>query len=331
MAVVGAPLVWSQRAYNCAVVIYDGQVLGVVPKAYLPNYREFYERRYFSPGLDVEGEEIALRSGLAPFGADLIFAAEDYPDFLLGVEICEDMWVPSPPASRLAMAGATVIVNLSASPSNIGRGRTRMLLCAAQSVRAQCAYAYCAAGQGESSTDLAWDGHAFIYEAGVLIAESERFLREPAMLHGDVDLERLAQERLGVQTFHEGAERLDADIVRRVSFAFEPAKRKVALQRAVARFPYVPSDPERLYDDCFEAYNIQVQGLVRRLEATGSKSVVIGISGGLDSTQALVVATRAFDTAGMAARSHPRGDHAGVRHLRIDPQGRLGSDEGAGG
>jgi len=298
VAVVGAPLSWAQRVYNCAVVIYDGRVLGVVPKSHLPNYREFYERRYFHAGAGVEGEEIALRNGLAPFGTDLVFAATDYPDFVLGVEICEDMWVASPPSSRLVMAGATVIANLSASPSNIGRGRARKLLCAAQSTRGLCAYAYCAAGWGESTTDLAWDGHAFIYENGALLAESERFVREPQLLCADVDLERLAQERVRVHTFHDAADQFDADLVRRVEFEFKPAKRNVALERAVERFPYVPSDVSRLYDDCYEAYNIQVQGLVRRLDATGSKGVVIGVSGGLDSTQALVVIAHAFDLLG---------------------------------
>ena len=298
VAVVGAPLRWSQRVYNCAVVIYDGRVLGVVPKSYLPNYREFYERRYFHPGLGIEGEEIALADGLAPFGTDLVFAATDYPDFVLGVEICEDMWVPAPPSDRLVMAGATVIANLSASPSNIGRGRTRKALCAAQSTRGLCAYAYCAAGWGESTTDLAWDGHAFIYESGALIAESERFTRHPQSLHGDIDLERLAQERLRVHTFHEAADHFEAGLVRHIGFEFRPGQRAVALERTIERFPYVPSDVARLYDDCYEAYNIQVQGLVRRLEATGSEGVVIGVSGGLDSTQALVVIARAFDQLG---------------------------------
>ncbi len=298
VAVVGAPLTWMQRVYNCAVVIYEGEVLGVVPKSSLPNYREFYERRYFHSGAGIAGQSIALRSGQTPFGTDLIFAAVDYPDFVLGVEICEDMWTPAPPSDRLLMAGATVIANLSASPSNIGRGATRKLLCAAQSTRGQCVYAYCAAGWGESTTDLAWDGHAFIYEGGGLIAESERFVRQPQLLTGDVDLERLVQERLRVHTFHEAADSFGADLVRRVEFSFRPDRRQVPLDRNIERFPYVPSDTARLYEDCYEAYNIQVQGLVRRLDATGSEGVVIGISGGLDSTQALVVIARAFDMLG---------------------------------
>jgi NAD+ synthase (glutamine-hydrolysing) len=298
VAVIGAPLEWMQRLYNCAVVIYEGQVLGVIPKSYLPNYREFYERRYFHAGLGIEGETIALRSGEVPFGTDLIFAASDYAPFVLGVEICEDMWVPAPPSDRLVMAGATLVANLSASPSTIGRGDTRRLLCSAQSVRGLCAYVYTAAGWGESSTDLAWDGHAAIYEAGGLVAEAERFLRDPKPLYGDIDLDRLVQERLRVHTFHEAAQAHGADLVRRIEFAFHPGRRKVALARRIERFPYVPSDTSRLYEDCFEAYNIQVHGLVRRLDATQSKGVVIGISGGLDSTQALAVTARAFDMLG---------------------------------
>jgi NAD+ synthase (glutamine-hydrolysing) len=298
VAVVGAPLRWRQTLYNCAVVIAGGQVLGVVPKSYLPSYREFYERRHFTPGLGVEGESIDLRSGSAPFGTDLIFAAADYPDFVLGVEICEDLWAPEPPSGRLAMAGATVIANLSASNIIIGKAEVRRTLCKAQSGRGISAYVYAASGWGESTTDLAWDGHALVYENGALLAESERFAREPQLLTADIDLERLVAERLRVQTFHEGAERSGAGRARRIEFAFKPRDRRVALERRIERFPYVPCDPLRLYEDCYEAYNIQVQGLVRRLDATGGRKVVVGVSGGLDSTQALIVAARAFDLLG---------------------------------
>jgi NAD+ synthase (glutamine-hydrolysing) len=298
VAVVGAPLRWGQALYNCALVIHGGRVLGVVPKSYLPSYREFYERRWFTPGLGVEGGAIELLSGPAPFGTDLVFAARDYPAFTLGVEICEDLWTPEPPSGRLVMAGATVIANVSASNIVIGKAETRRVLCRAQSARGVCAYLYAASGWGESTTDLAWDGHALVYENGALLAESERFARAPSLLHADIDLERLVQERLRLQTFHEGAARAGAGSVRRVEFDFRPEGRKVGLQRPIERFPYVPSDPARLYEDCYEAYNIQVQGLVTRLDATRSKKVVIGVSGGLDSTQALLVACRAFDLLG---------------------------------
>jgi NAD+ synthase (glutamine-hydrolysing) len=298
VAVVGAPLRFGQALYNCAVVISGGRVLGVVPKSYLPSYREFYERRWFAPGLGVEGRTIELLGGYAPFGTDLVFAANDYPGFVLGVEICEDLWTPEPPSGRLAMAGATVIANLSASNIVIGKADIRRSLCKAQSERGVCAYVYAASGWGESTTDLAWDGHCLIYEGGALLAESERFARHPSLLLADIDLERLTQERLRLQTFHEGAARSGADRIRRVTFDFRPGGRQVALQRPIERFPYVPSDAARLYEDCYEAYNIQVQGLVTRLEATRSKKLVIGVSGGLDSTQALLVACRAFDLLG---------------------------------
>jgi NAD+ synthase (glutamine-hydrolysing) len=298
VAVVGAPLRHGQSLYNCAVVIAGGQVLGVVPKSYLPSYREFYERRHFMPGLGMEGQTIALRGGAAPFGTELIFAARDYPDFVLGVEICEDLWTPEPPSGRLAMAGATVIANISASNIIIGKAEIRRTLCNAQSARGICAYVYAASGWGESTTDLAWDGHALIYENGARLAESERFAREPQFLTADIDLERLVAERLRVHTFHEGAARAGAGRVRRIEFDFHPDRRRVALERRIERFPYVPSDPAKLYDDCYEAYNIQVQGLVRRLDATGTRKVIIGVSGGLDSTQALIVAARAFDLLG---------------------------------
>jgi NAD+ synthase (glutamine-hydrolysing) len=298
VAVVGAPLRWGQALYNCAVVVAAGRVLGVVPKSYLPSYREFYERRWFSPGLGVEGRTIELLDGAAPFGTDLVFAARDYPGFVLGVEICEDLWTPEPPSGRLAMAGATVIANISASNIVIGKGETRRVLCRAQSTRGVCAYLYAASGWGESTTDLAWDGHALVYENGALLAESERFARQPSLLMADIDLERVVQERLRLHTFHEGAARAGAGQVRRIAFDFRPGERQAALRRPVERFPYVPSEPARLYEDCYEAYNIQVQGLVTRLDATGSKKLVIGVSGGLDSTQALLVACRAFDLLG---------------------------------
>src|SRR5215469_1614892 len=225
VAVVGAPLRCGQALYNCAVVVHGGQVLGVVPKSYLPSYREFYERRWFSPGLGVEGRTIDLLDGPAPFGTELVFAARDYRGFVLGVEICEDLWTPEPPSGRLAMAGATVIANISASNIVIGKAETRRFLCRAQSARGVCAYLYAASGWGESTTDLAWDGHALIYENGALLAESERFARRPSLLHADIDLERLTAERLRLHTFHEGASRAGADRVRRIEFDFRPGGR----------------------------------------------------------------------------------------------------------
>ncbi|MFG1301541.1 NAD(+) synthase [Xanthobacter sp. V3C-3] len=301
--VVGAPLRHAGRLFNTGIVIHRGTVLGVVPKSYLPNYREFYERRYFSPGVDERGGAILLGGREVPFGVDLLFRSEGAVPFTFHVEICEDVWVPQPPSTRAALAGAEVLLNLSASNITIGKAEARRLLCGSQSARTVAAYAYSAAGPGESTTDLAWDGHAAVFEYGDLLAEAERFPVGSVMAVADVDLERLRQERMRVNTFGDCA-RAEAGAVpafRTVRLAYEPPARPVALSRVVPRFPYVPDDPARLREDCYEAYNIQVQGLAKRLAATGMKHVVIGVSGGLDSTQALIVAARAMDRCG-----HPR-------------------------
>jgi NAD+ synthase (glutamine-hydrolysing) len=298
--VVGAPLRYRHRIYNTAVVIHRGQVLGVAPKSYLPTYREFYERRQMAPGDDVRGViRIGRGSAVAevPFGPDLLFAATDLPGFVLHVEICEDMFVPIPPSAQAALAGATVLANLSGSPITIGRAEDRCLLARSASSRCLAAYVYAAAGQGESTTDLAWDGQTMIYENGVQLATSERFPKEPRRSVADVDLELLRAERLRMGTFddnraHHG---LDEDFFRRIEFELDPPAGDIGLRREVERFPFVPSDPTRLEQDCYEAYNIQVAGLEQRLRALNYPKVVIGVSGGLDSTHALIVAARAMD------------------------------------
>ncbi|MDR1236930.1 MAG: NAD(+) synthase, partial [Propionibacteriaceae bacterium] len=198
--VVGAPIRQRNRNYNCAVVIHHGKVLGVVPKSCLPTYREFYERRQFAPGDDVSSD-IEIAGQLAPFGADLIFSATDLPGFALNVEICEDMWVPVPPSATAALAGATIIANLSGSPITVARAEERKLLCASGSARLISGYIYAAAGEGESSTDLAWDGQTMIYEAGSLLTESERFPQGPQASIADLDLGSLLQDRSRQGTF----------------------------------------------------------------------------------------------------------------------------------
>jgi len=294
--VVGAPLRSLHRIYNCAVVVHRGRVLGVVPKSYLPTYREFYERRQIAPGDDVAGE-ISVAGQDAPFGADLLFAADDLRDFVLSVEICEDMWVPIPPSAEAALAGATVIANISGSPITVAKAEDRKLLCASGSSRCLVGYVYSAAGEGESTTDLSWDGQTMIYENGTLLAESERFPEGPRHSIADLDLGTLAQERLRQGTFDDNrrahADRL-ADF-RWIGFRLEPPPGDLGLRRTVARFPFVPADPARLAQDCYEAYNIQVSGLEQRLRAIGQPTIVIGVSGGLDSTHALIVAARAMD------------------------------------
>jgi len=302
--VVGAPLRYRHRIYNTAVVIHRGSVLGVVPKSYLPTYREFYESRQVAAGDDVEGT-IRLNGVDVPFGSDLLFAAADLPNFVLHVEICEDMWVPVPPSATAALAGATVLANLSGSPITIGRADDRKLLARSASSRCLAAYVYAAAGEGESTTDLAWDGQTMIYENGVLLAESERFPCGERRSVADVDTELLASERLRMGTFDDNR-RTFADRTsgfRRVEFTLSPPAGDIGLLREVERFPFVPADPARLQQDCYEAYNIQVSGLEQRLRALNFPTVVIGVSGGLDSTHALIVAAKAMDREG-----RPRSD-----------------------
>jgi NAD+ synthase (glutamine-hydrolysing) len=302
--VVGAPLRWRHRMYNTAVVVHRGRVLGVAPKSYLPTYREFYERRQAAPGDDVHGT-ITVAGAEVPFGPDLLFEAADVPGFVLHVEICEDMWVPVPPSAEAALAGATVLANLSGSPITIGRAEDRRLLVRSASSRCLAAYVYAAAGEGESTTDLSWDGQTMIYENGVLLAESERFPKGPRRSVADVDLDLLRAERLRMGTFDDNrrhhADRVDG--YRRVTLTLQPPDGDIGLRRRLERFPFVPADAARLEQDCYEAYNIQVSGLEQRMRAIGDPKVVIGVSGGLDSTHALIVAAKAMDRQG-----RPRSD-----------------------
>ena len=335
--VVGAPLRLGDRLYNCALVIQGGRVRGVAPKSYLPTYREFYEKRHFAPGdalpAGVESIELpGVRGGSGsadgvepsarvPFGANLLFEVEDVPGLTFHVEVCEDMWVPVPPSSVAALAGATVLVNLSGSPITVGRAEDRELLARSSSARGLAAYLYAAAGQGESSTDLAWDGQTLVYENGELLGTTERFPDGPRATVVDVDIEGLRAERLRQGTFADNARTLSSPVAGapapattftdpaafrriRISAADLAAPRTdIGLRRRVDRFPFVPDDPARLAQDCYEAYNIQVAALVQRLGAIGNPKIVIGVSGGLDSTHALIVAARAMDRLG-----RPRSD-----------------------
>ena len=302
--VVGAPLRHLHRIYNTAVVIHRGVILGVAVKSYLPTYREFYERRQIAPGDDMGGVTRVLGADV-PFGPDLLFDALDVPGLVLHVEICEDMFVPIPPSAQAALAGATVLANLSGSPVTIGRAADRALLARSASARCLAAYVYSAAGEGESSTDLAWDGQAMIFENGRLLAESERFGTGDRRCVADVDLDLLRAERLRMGTFDDNRRHHQAglDSFRRIGFRLEPPTGDIGLRREVERFPFVPSDPERLEQDCYEGYNIQVAGLSQRLRALDHPKVVVGVSGGLDSTHALIVAAKAMD-----AEGRPRSD-----------------------
>ena len=294
--VVGAPLRHRNRIYNTAIVIHRGQVLGVVPKSYLPTYREFYEKRQIAAGDDESGD-IRVGGVDVPFGPDLLFAAQDLPNFVLHVEICEDMFVPVPPSAEAALAGATVLANLSGSPITIGRAEDRSLLARSASWRCLAAYVYAAAGEGESTTDLAWDGQTMIWENGVCLAQSERFPKGERRSVADVDLQLLRNERVRMGTFDDNRRHhlIDDDSYRRIEFTLNPPDGDIGLRREVQRFPFVPNDPARLEQDCYEAYNIQVSGLEQRLRALKYPKVVLGLSGGLDSTHALIVAARAMD------------------------------------
>jgi NAD+ synthase (glutamine-hydrolysing) len=299
--VVGAPLRVTDRLYNTAIVIHRGKILGVVPKTYLPNYREFYEKRHFVSGANTITNEVVLAGQTVPFGTDVLFRSTGSVAMTFHVEICEDIWMPIPPSSHAALAGAEVLLNLSASNITIGKAEMRRLLCGSQSARASAAYAYSASGPGESTTDLAWDGHAAIYECGDQLAESERFEKDSTVITADVDLGRIRQERLRNGGFADNAAIENERVARfrTIGFTLDAPQDSVALERPIERFPYVPSDPAKLRDNCYEAYNIQVQGLAQRLQSSRTENAIIGVSGGLDSTHALIVICRAMDQLGV--------------------------------
>jgi NAD+ synthase (glutamine-hydrolysing) len=296
--VVGLPLRVNHQLFNCAAVVANGRVLGVVPKSFLPNYGEFYEMRQFSPADVAQVGEIELFGETVPFGPGLLFEIENVPLFRFHVEICEDVWVPVPPSSFAALAGATVLVNLSASNAVVGKSAYRHQLVGQQSARCLAAYLYTSAGQGESTTDMAWDGQSLIYEKGELLAESERFCADSHVIYADVDLERLSTERMHATTFSQSVRRHADEVARfsvvrfKLALAFDG---ELPLARKVERFPYVPSDRTRRDERCTEVYNIQVQALMQRLSASGISKVVIGVSGGLDSTHALLVCAKVMD------------------------------------
>jgi len=299
---VGAPLQIDCRLFNCAVVFYRGKILGAAVKSYLPNYREFYEGRQFTPAETALSSKIELAGQKdIPFGADIIFKIANINNFNFFLEICEDLWVPIPPSSFAAMAGATVIGNLSASNITIGKSEYRHQLAANQSARLVAAYLYAAAGTGESTTDLAWDGHAMIYENGNLLAESARFLPKAQIIYSDIDLDRLAQDRMRLSSFGQNSATHKQKLLsfRRIEFDVDTFKGKFLLNREYSRYPYIPADPSQRDQRCYEAYNIQVQGLAKRIKASGIVNLVIGVSGGLDSTHALIVAAKTTDLLGL--------------------------------
>jgi len=294
---IGAPLRFEGKLFNCAIVIYRGSILGIVPKTYLPNYREFYEKRQFTSARTAIAQEVRFLGQIVPFGNDLIFNAVNVDNFSLHVEICEDLWTPIPPSTYAAMAGATILANLSASNITIGKADYRRNLCALQSSKCIAAYLYTAAGPGESTTDLAWDGHAMIYENNQRLAESKRFSDEAQIITTDIDLERLVQDRMRMTSFNDSVQaHLDqVRTIRPIEFEFTIPDENTSLLRSVERFPYVPSDSTQRDDHCYEAYHIQVHGLMKRLSFIKTQRIVIGVSGGLDSAHALIVAAHTMD------------------------------------
>lgn len=349
MAVVGAPLRQGNRLYNCALAIQGGRVYAVAPKTFLPNYREFYEKRHFASGANASATSITLpgvgdgpaasaaapaspSGAVVPFGNKLLLDFPHIPGMVLHMEVCEDLWVPVAPSAQAALAGANVLVNLSGSPITVGRADDRELLARSASLRCNAAYVYAAAGEGESSTDLSWDGQTMIYELGEKLAETERFPQGPRMAVADVDIRTLASERLRQGSFDDNRieQQGAASDYRTISVPLVPTRADIGLRRPLDRFPFVPDDPARLAQDCYEAYSIQVAGLEQRLRAIGNPKLVIGVSGGLDSTHALIVAARAMDRLG-----RPRSDiiaitmpgfatTAGTKRNAIDLATRLG-------
>lgn len=297
--IVGCPVRKENLLYNCAVVISQGEIKGIVPKTHLPNYGEFYEKRWFRSGAGIKGETLLLPSTSGeikeiPFGTDLLFS--DGAN-IFGTEICEDLWVPVPPSCRMAQEGAVMIVNLSATDENIGKHSYILSLIRQQSARCRCAYIYSSAGIGESSTDLVFSGNAIIAENGTVAGESERFSTEGQVIMADLDLQSLRRDRRITDTFTESGLREEFRIIPTGdSSGIEPDER---LLRKTDRHPFVPSETGHRSDRCREILNIQSWGLLQRLRSTGCRHLVVGISGGLDSTLALLVAVRTFDKAGL--------------------------------
>jgi NAD+ synthase (glutamine-hydrolysing) len=297
VSVLGLPVELSGRLYNCAVVVQGEQILGVVPKIFLASSREYYESRWFSPGDTAPEREIVLCGQTVPFGTDLLFRNADARDFTFAIEVCEDLWAPVPPSCSKAMQGATVILNPSASNALVGKTAYRRQLIEQQSARCHAAYAYASAGVGESTTDMVFGGHTLIAENGTLLSEGTQFRRSTTMLISDIDVQMLAFERLNNRTFGNAASRdaaSGAKPPRTLFFRCHQSKAKT-LFRPVSRLPFVPAEHQMLEDRCEEILNIQSHGLATRMQHANLRHAVVGLSGGLDSTLALLVIRRAFD------------------------------------
>ncbi len=293
VAIVGIPLRHGSTLYNCAVVFSQGRVLGVVPKTCIPDYGEFYESRWFASGAGISDEHIAVAGQQADFGADLTFEVNSTE---FGVELCEDLWTAIPPSSHLALNGAKVIFNLSASPEAAGKHAYLRQLVVQQSARTIAGYVYCSAGCGESSTDLVFTGNALIAENGTILREAERFSDKEQLVVADVDIERLEYERRRNTSFRMNEAATENTVI---EMEIPEALRAAALDRTIDPLPFVPKEEEHRSERCEEIFSIQARGLAQRMNHTHARKAVIGISGGLDSTLALLVSVRTFDLLGL--------------------------------
>lgn len=303
VAVVGLPVEVDDRLFNCAAVIHTGRILGIVPKSFLPNYKEYYEARWFAPGQNLAIRTIEVLGQQVPFGPKQLFQATDVEGLVIGVEICEDLWVPVPPSSLQALCGATILLNPSASNEVIGKAAYRRNLLQSQSGRCIAGYVYVSCGVDESTTDVVFGGHGLIAENGVLIAESGRFQSKPDLLMADLDLERLRMERLRTNSFADSkpsrapspGDKLEEVVFLRIPFTLNRTGSPLPLHRQVDPHPFVPSGQEQLRERCEEIFHSQMTGLARRLNHVGDCELTLGISGGLDSTLALLVTCKALD------------------------------------
>ncbi len=291
---VGFPFVYLSKLYNVAAIIYGGEILCLIPKTYIPNYSEFYEVRHFNSG-PKKAVMVTMGGKNIPFGTDIIVSAKNVCGLNIAVEICEDLWVSLPPSTNHALNGASVILNLSASDENTGKESYRRSLVLNQSARLYSAYVYTSAGDGESTTDLVFSGHNIIAENGVLLKESERFKNQ--IIYADIDLQKIAAERLKTTTYNVCAQS-DYTVLEFEYKKIESSEASYVLDRYIDKAPFVPSDERLRSKRCDEILNIQAYGLKKRLEHTNAKTAVVAISGGLDSTLALLVTARAFDLLG---------------------------------
>ncbi len=295
---VGLPLSFGGKLFNCAAVISNGKILGIIPKTYIPNYKEFYEERWFASANDLNDKEIAIFDSKVPIGTDILFKLKDYPEAILGIEICEDLWVPIPPSSFQAVHGATIVANLSASNELIGKADYRKMLVSQQSARGICGYIYTSCGVHESTTDVVFGGHALIAENGAILAESKRFELDGELIISEIDIEHLLSDRERTSSFGEATDKNTKKDFRVINLDI-PVSPSSKLNRYIDPTPFIPSNPAEKNKRVEEIFSIQTFGLAKRINQTNIKKIILGLSGGLDSTLALLVAVKTFKLLGI--------------------------------